>query len=290
MFKSIISVVGSSGSVGLRLHPYLEANLPSSFQVEGTYFTQKTNPKSVLLDITNKAAIEQYIEENQPASLIWLSGSKDVRKCELDSEFSYQLNSRPVESLVKSIEKVSPDTKVIYISTDYVFDGIKGYYHDNDICNPVTNYGRSKLIAEKILQSSNVDYLILRTSAIMIENKGFLGWLLSQLRSGKIVDLFSNTYFSPTPIELLNQVIAGYIVMPSFGKKIVHMAGPRISRFQFGLDLVETLGIKPSQIRNVLADFGSSTFQQDLSLITSKELQQISMNFWNELIKEVLHD
>jgi dTDP-4-dehydrorhamnose reductase len=281
-----IAIIGSSSSIGVRLYPYLKENLSSNNQIIGTFFRNSNISDAEMLDITDYDEVDKYISKNKPSTIIWLSATKDVKKCEIDKKFAYQINTKPIESLIRVIELKSPLTRVLYISSDYVFKGDKGFYKDSDECNPNTVYGLSKYASEKLLQSSKLEYTILRTSAVMIRENGFLGWLLNQLKLEKQVNLFSNTFFSPTPVNLLNQAIACIITTPSFNRKILNFAGPRVSRYEFGVDLVKKMGLKASLIAPEIANYNSSTFQKDLSLITSSKLKDILKNYSQELIKE----
>lgn len=281
-----IAIIGSSSSIGVRLYPYLKEKLSSENQIIGTFFRNSNISDTEMLDITNYHEVDNYISKNKPSIIIWLSATKDVKKCEIDKEFAFQINTKPIENLIKIIELKSSLTRVLYISSDYVFKGDKGFYKDSDQCNPNTVYGRSKCDSEKLLQASKLSYTILRTSAVMISGNGFLGWLVDQLKLEKQVNLFSNTFFSPTPVNLLNQAIAYIIINPSFDRKILNFAGPRTSRYDFGLDLVQKMGLKTSLIIPELANYGTSTFQNDLSLIVSSELESILENYSQELIKE----
>ena len=281
-----IAIIGSSSSIGVRLYPFLKKKLSSTNQIIGTFFRNSNISDAEMLDITNYDEVDKYISKNKPSTIIWLSATKDVKKCQIDKEFAYQINTKPIENLIKIIELKSPLTMVLYISSDYVFKGDKGFYKDSDQCNPNTVYGLSKYDSEKLLQVSKLEYTILRTSAVMIRENGFLGWLVGELKLEKQVDLFSNTFFSPTPINLLNQAIAYIITNPSFNRKTLNFAGPRISRYEFGIDLAQKMGIDESLIIPETANYDSSTFQNDLSLITSNELEGILENYSQELIKE----
>jgi dTDP-4-dehydrorhamnose reductase len=281
-----IAIIGSSSSIGVRLYPYLKENLSSDSQIIGTFFRNSNISDAEILDITDYDEVDKYISKNKPSTIIWLSATKDLNKCEIDKEFAYQINTKPIESLIRVIELKSPLTRVLYISSDYVFKGDKGFYKDIDECNPNTVYGLTKYASEKLLQSSKLEYTILRTSAVLIREKGFLGWLISQLKLEKQVNVFSNIFFSPTPVNLLCEAIAYIITNSSFNKKVLNFGGPRISRYEFGIDLARKIGLNASFITPEIANYDSSTFQNDLSLITSSELKGILGNYSQELIKE----
>lgn len=284
-----ISIVGSTGLIGRRLLPFLRRTIQKPAYIMGTYCHNNIS-EGVRLDVTDDRAIRQFIIEKHPEIIIWLSGTKDVKRCETSPDYAYQLNTRPIKTLIDVIKEVSPTIRVIYISTDYVFEGSGRLYKPSDVCSPRTIYGRSKYLAEQALQASIIDYLILRTSAVMSREGGLLAWFISQLATGKPIELYSNTYFSPTPIEVLNRGIFFYMAQPKWSNRIVHVAGPRTNRFQFGRYLAKSLGIKSHIISASMVDFKTSTFQADLSLQASKEVESLTKVSWKELVNEAIGD
>ena len=102
----------------------------------------------------------------------------------------------------------------IYISTDYVFEGKKGSYNFLSNCKPLSKYGISKYNGEKLLlQLFNNRALIIRSSALMIENRGFFGWLLSNLKEKKQMEIFTNVNFTPTSSNKFCVFIPKYLKM-----------------------------------------------------------------------------
>ncbi len=286
--KKLICVIGASGAIGKRLLSHIKNNL-KNYDVEGTYFEKKDN-NLFQLDMHNHSALESYIRLRQPFLIIWLSGSKNVTKCEIDKEYAYKMNCTPIQSLIEILTIYSPTTKIMYMSSDYVFKGNAGYYKEDDVCEPNSYYGKSKLKSEKLLTKSKLDYIIIRTSAVMIKGEGFLNWLKSQLECSSETKLFSNTFFSPTPINSLNSAIQSLINMKFWDKRVIHFAGPRISRYNFGLKITDHFGINNNLLVSEIADFENTTFQKDISLVTSKELEEITTDIWPQLFKEFAND
>ena len=288
ILNNLVCIVGASGAIGKRMFHFFLNNLPN-YQIEGTFYEKNTN-NFIQLNIHDYEAVEIYIKTRRPYVIVWLSGTKDVIKCQKDNDYAFKMNCTALEGLIKIIVKESPLTKVIYLSSDYVFDGTKGYYNEYDTCNPLTNYGKSKLKAEQLLINSSVDYLITRVSAVIIKGEGFIGWLTNQIKEKNLINLYSNTYFSPTPIDYLNNSIAMLIQLGTWEKRIVHIAGPRMSRFDFGIKIASHLGVDSSFFVNDTADFENTTFQSDISLIPSIELEQISKDIWADFFKEISND
>lgn len=282
-----ICIIGASGAIGKRMMPYLDKNLPG-YEVEGTCFKNKMLKTLVKLNMLDYIALESYIIARKPNLIIWLSGTKDVKKCEIDEAYAFSMNCKPIENLLNILQLHSRDTKVIYISTDYVFDGKRGLYQTVDACNPLTNYGKSKLKSEQLLLNSDTNSLILRTSAVMIKGEGFLGWITSQLTEGVQVGLYANSFFSPTPIDFLNSEIVKIINQDEWMDDILHVSGPRISRYDFGLKLAAQLRVDPSLILSEKLEIVNTIFQTDISLVSSVKYDTNEM--WLKFYKELTND
>ena len=107
--------------------------------------------------------LEKIIKNEKPEILVNAMGYSNIDFCELNKEKSHLLH-------VKISEKISnialkSNTKIIFLSSDYVFDGLKGSYTELDIPNPINYYGHTKFEAEKIVLK-NKNNVVLRTSVI----------------------------------------------------------------------------------------------------------------------------
>lgn len=222
------------------------------------------------LDMTEKDQIEKYLLVSKPDYIIMLAGSKDIKKCEDDCSFSYNMNTKPVKNIIQNINKHNIKTKLIFISTDYVFGGESGQYATDSKTNPTTNYGRSNLSAEKLLIESNIDYKILRTGAVMGTGAIFYDWLISSLKRDDEILLFDNVFYSPTPIELLDEIIYKIIFnYEEIPQKIIHVVGEqRLSRYEFGI-IIQSLMNKNRHVMPEHINIDKSIFQRDLSLVQS---------------------
>jgi dTDP-4-dehydrorhamnose reductase len=140
-----------------------------------------------------------------------------------------------------------------YISTDYVFDGLKGDYKETDETNPINFYGHSKLLAEKSITKINQDYLIARTSVIYGDKPAsgkinFALWLIDCLNRRREVKIVTEQFASPT----LNTNLAE-MILEACEKKlngIYHMAGAsKASRYEFAIKLAEKFNLDKNLIK-----------------------------------------
>ena len=239
-------------------------------QVIGTYCYHAI-VSGVYLDITDREEISRFIASYTPDVLIWVAGSKDLALLEKNPELSRALNEQPIADLVEILITGHFATKVIYVSSDYVFDGNRGGYIVGDIREPDTVYGRSKVYAEDLLVESGIECVSLRTSAIMNAKGGFFGWFLGQIKDGKEINLYANTVFSPTPSISFNRAIVKIIQKELWGG-VLHFAGTSMSRYHFGKKIASLLSKDIHKISPAYADINQSTFHSNLSLVTSEEL------------------
>jgi dTDP-4-dehydrorhamnose reductase len=268
--KSIVSIIGASGFIGTHLYNFLKKS--DEYVIKGTCYAHHRLDQFDVLNITDKVALKNYLKTIKPDFLILLAGNKDVKDCEKNYEATYKINTQPMLDIIDIIGECGLKTRTVYFSSDYVFNGQKGDYTDEDEADPKTNYGKTKLLSEKALFDSNLDYVIIRPTAVIGQNGTFWEWLIRSLKEKKEIKLFSNIYFTPTPIGFLCENVENILNnYREFNKKVLHVVGKKkYSRFDFGVYIAGRLGLKTSFILAEKADLKHGTFQADLSMIQSK--------------------
>ena len=161
-----ILVTGASGLLGKKIVKEL---LDRDFEIIAIYnrnpilFEHRQLIK-IRMDITNKVLLEDLILREKPGVIVHSAAYTDVDGCEKNKLMAWKVNVEATHSVVRAAKVVK--AHVVYISTDYVFDGEKGLYKETDIPNPINYYGLTKLIGEEIVKSSDLLYTIVRPSAI----------------------------------------------------------------------------------------------------------------------------
>ena len=152
-----ILVTGAYGQLGRELHKVLEEKHPGIT----TYTDADT------LDITDRKSLSTFLERGDFTHIINCAAFTAVDKAENDQALCYKINSEAVQNIASVAADLG--TKVLHVSTDYVFDG-KSYcpYRESDKVNPLSVYGNSKRKGEILLLSMYPDAIIIRT-----------GWLYS---------------------------------------------------------------------------------------------------------------
>ena len=121
------------------------------------------------MDLMNNDAIREFIMNTRPEAIIHCAAYTAVDKAEEEVEVCYQVNAEATKVIAECAQEL--DITLIYISTDYVFDGTKeGDYVETDLPNPINVYGASKLLGEQYIQQLLEKYYIVRISWVFGEN------------------------------------------------------------------------------------------------------------------------
>ena len=257
-------IIGASGLTGYRL-----AKLSSEFfEVYGTYNKRPINIENCeisQLDKTNKEKVHSLIKHINPNIVIDCSAVHNVDYCETHQEETWMVN---VEA-TKFIAKICKDIKarMIYISTDYIFDGTAKQYNEYSKPNPLNYYGISKLKAEEEIVKSKISYAIARTSLIFgwipIELKGlessskksinFVIWALNKLRNGESLNIVTDQFSTPTFVDnLVSYLLA---LAKSNENGIFHTTGKQcVNRYEFTRKIIEVFNINKDLITPVTSD------------------------------------
>lgn len=149
------------------------------------------------MDITDERRVQDVICSYKPEVIFHCAAYTDVKGAETNQEEAEQVNKWGTKHIVESAAKV--DAKVIYISTDYVFDGTKETpYFVNDPTNPINVYGKTKLMGEQIA-SQYAKSFIVRTSWVFGKNgNNFVKTMLEQAKTKKEVNVVKDQIGSPT--------------------------------------------------------------------------------------------
>lgn len=167
-------------------------------------------PSSKKMDITNQKQVEKIILNYKPDIIFHCAAYTAVDKAEEDKENCYNVNVNGTKNIVEVAKRIN--AKVLYISTDYVFDGTKKTeYETEDITNPINYYGYTKLLGEKEVQQLN-DYLIVRISWVFGENgKNFVKTMLNLAETKTELSIVSDQIGSPTYTKDLSKLLLDMI-------------------------------------------------------------------------------
>jgi dTDP-4-dehydrorhamnose reductase len=209
------------------------------------------------LDITKLEEVEKVINETKPDVIINTAAMTQVDHCETEREKCWLNNVTAVENLVKACEKTG--TRLIHISTDFIFDGTRGPLDELEKPNPLSYYGESKLAAEVAVQKSNIDWAILRTVLVFgvtkdMSRSNIVLWVKKSLEEGKTINVVNDQWRTPTLAEDL--AMGCYLAATKKAKGIYNISGYEM--------------MTPYDIAIATADF----FRLDKSLIKETDSTQ----------------
>ncbi|OGK11496.1 hypothetical protein A2768_00025 [Candidatus Roizmanbacteria bacterium RIFCSPHIGHO2_01_FULL_37_16] len=284
MKNTSIAIIGASGFIGSSLFNFLNKQNSLS-QIFGTYYLNKKNNKLTKLDAYSENNLKSFMIDKLPAFIIFASGLKNVDICEKKPRLALLNNVLPIILLTKLITRLKLNTKLLFISSDYVFSGNRGKYRENDLRNPTTFYGYTKKLAEEILENSQVDFKILRTSSVVGKKSKFVQWFLTQTKINSF-SLYSNVYSSPTPIQLLNEGIF-YLIQnyENISGDRLHLCGNyRMSRYKLGLKLLEVFKKKVKIRPDKVVNFNKILTPKDLSMMPSLFMNKVQKFTWEKYL------
>ena len=238
---SKILIAGYSGYVGGMLF----ASLKDRYSVYGLRRKKTSHPNCMQCDLRDIDTIKEVIHRIEPNVIIHAAGNKDIRFCEEHPDEAYEINAQSVVHLMASVPN---RTKVIYISTDYVFDGNRGDYIEDDDPDPATIYGKSKRRGEILGMEQSDRFYVIRTSALFDLNAAFPRFLKESLQKKHAVECFDHLFYSPTFVKDFLFVIEKIIRKPNLNHRIFHCCGERVSRFEFAMAFAKIFDFDPRLI------------------------------------------
>ena len=240
---------------------FLGQKMLNVFKAHGfeVYGADTSNDENVKIDITSPESVLGVFDSLRPEVVVLTAGMTNVDGCEENPEACLKVNVQGTEHVVEACKKYN--TKMVFISTDFVFDGEKGDYREEDDKNPLGVYARSKWEGEKIVRQLP-GHVILRTSTLYGFNgrddkMNFVKWAVSQLKSGQKVKIVSDQKTNPTLIDDLAEASARLVELDEEGA--FHCVGSEaLSRYDFVKKIIEVFGLDAS----LLEETDSQTFVQ----------------------------
>ncbi|MBU0477144.1 UDP-4-amino-4,6-dideoxy-N-acetyl-beta-L-altrosamine transaminase [bacterium] len=193
--KRRLLITGVSGLLGNNLAYYFK----DKYNILGMYNSHPViidNVRTKRADIISATLFNKTVNEFMPDVVIHCASLTDIDFCEMNRELTDRINVFGTKVVTNSIK--SNDVKLIYISTDSVYDGIKGNFSENDAVNPRNYYGLTKYRGEQIVLKK-LNSLILRTNLFgwNIQDKDSLAeWILTELSNNRHINGFKDACFS----------------------------------------------------------------------------------------------
>ena len=243
------------------------------------------------IDITDADALGRFFSEHKPETVYHLAAYTHVDAAEEDVDRVFAVNAFGTYNLCRAAAAV--DCRVIYLSTDYVFDGLtESPYLPEDEPNPLNVYGMSKLAGEFFTRAYAPCWLIVRSSSLYgPRGEGFPVKLCRRARNGDELRVVEDQFSSPTYAPELADALVRLGEYADGG--IFHLTNSGVvSWYDFALRIVEILGL-PNEVVGVSSgEFAAAArrpARSELDTSASRELG-IELRPWSEALDEYLAD
>lgn len=244
-----ILITGGSGLVGSRIIELLENEY---------HFIDLSLEKGI--DITRKESVEEIFAKYDKADWVFhLAAKTNVDECEKDKKLgekspTWVINVVGTENIAQACRKFSK--KLLYVSTDFVFDGKKSFYKENDLPNPINFYAQTKYMGEKIIQKILNKFLICRIAfpyrSKFTQKLDLVRSIIDELSKKKPVLAVSDQIITPTFTDDIALAIDRLIKNNTGG--IYHLVGSQpLSPLESAVLIAEFFGYNKKLITPVKA-------------------------------------
>ena len=247
-------ITGASGLLGSKL---VELAHDAGHTVSSLYNEHPAKGNQpIRVDLRNAEEVRRILANHAPEAVIHTASITDVDFCERNPSLAMDVNGKATGVVASACRELN--SFLVYISTDYVFDGQTGRYKEEDKPNPVNAYGQSKLLGEQMVEANIPrDHCTVRTSAMFgcgREHRSNLGtWLLEQLSTGQTVKVINGQYASPTLSTHLAKMLLEVAERRVTG--IIHLAGAnRMNRYEFAIRLAQEFKFNTALVAPIAPD------------------------------------
>jgi dTDP-4-dehydrorhamnose reductase len=208
----------------------------------------------------------------------------NVDGCEMDRSGAWSINVDFVDCVSKIAKELN--SKLIHISTDYIFDGEDGPYFEFDEPNPISWYGYTKSIGETKTEIDGLNCCILRTNVVYGNSTNgksdFVKWVINELRSGNKIKIVSDQYSNPTISDDI--AVSIYKVIKLDKKGIYNIGGSEYcDRYSFAKKISNEFELDETLIEPISTDRLNQPAKRPLrcGLTISKASNELGINFLN---------
>lgn len=288
MSKSIL-LIGCNGQVGTQLRKTLQP------------YSNLIPVARPVVELAQPETIKDLIKRHQAETIINAAAYTSVDKAESEPELANAVNAIASKVLAQEAEKLG--ASLIHISTDYVFDGKSSSpYQEDDLTNPLSVYGKTKLAAEKAIRSSCSNYIILRT-AWVYGTAGKSNFVKTMLRLGAQkpeLKIVADQIGSPTRAKDIAQTIASLISKNSYQSGTYHYTNSGVaSWYDFAVAIFEEARLLdfPLQIERVIpittCEYPTRATRPSYSVLNCGKISALTETIpphWRQSLREMLQE
>jgi len=276
-----IVVVGANGMLGTDLCRLLKEQKLAPIELDLPRF-----------DITNINQAINTIQSQRPDMIINLAAFTDVDAAELKKADAYAVNTQGAWAVALAAQQCK--AKLVYVSTDYVFDGTKkDTYIETDAPNPINYYGQTKLLGEKTVTQHLKHYFIVRTSWLFGKHgKNFVKTMLKLCQEKELIEVVNDQVGSPTYTRDLSSSIFNLISSDKYG--IYHLTNTgKCSWYEFACEIVKQAGLNTRVVPVSSDKFVRNASRPANSVLDNSKYEKhfnARLRNWQDALKDYLSD
>lgn len=204
LYKRVL-ITGANGLLGQELVKVMSRHPDYDILATGRDIDARFPDSScgyVPLDITSHTDVKNLFMDFTPDVVINCAALTNVDQCELERQACWDVNCEAVEHIIRCCKQHT--SKLIQVSTDFVFDGAHGPYKEEDRPSPQNFYGRSKLAAENAIRKAGLrNWAIARTVLVYgtgenLSRSNIVLWAINQLAAGNTIRIVDDQWRTPT--------------------------------------------------------------------------------------------
>ncbi|TPN87871.1 dTDP-4-dehydrorhamnose reductase [Aquimarina algicola] len=264
--KNKVLVTGSDGQLGQCLKKIKNSYLNLDFHF--------TNSKS--LNIVEKDKIEHLFSEHEFDFVINCAAYTNVEQAEKEPTKAFLINAEGVKNLAEVCKKHK--TTLIHISTDYVFDGKKKTpYTEEDLPNPINEYGKSKRKGEEYIEEILESYFIIRTSWLYSEfGKNFYKTIIEKSKTEKELTITTSEIGTPTNANDLARFVLDLIQINDKKYGIYHYSNlGEATWYEFAKEILKLLGKHESVMLKKTNNYPTFAVRPEYSVLSKEKTLEI---------------
>lgn len=262
--KGKVAIIGADGQLGF--------DLVKAFQGDHDV-VEFTNSD---FDVTDKAATHHAIVASHPTFIVNTAAFHKVSECERDPLKSFAVNAVGTYYVAKAAAGIH--VGIVFISTDYVFDGAKKVFTEDDAPRPLNVYGASKLAGEMLTRLANPEHYIIRTTGLFGVHPGkkgdnFVMQMLRRARAGEKISVVDDQFCAPTYTKDLAEKIKEIInTRAPYGVYHVTNTGGT-SWYEFAKQIFKLAKLSPDVVPVKTADHFDGVQRPVSSILESRALK-----------------
>jgi len=244
----MLVVTGASGLLGACV---LRSAMDQGWETVGLcrqHVIRNAEVKSARVDLTDDSATSRLLFDLRPDAIVHCAAATNVDWCEDNPEQAKAINVHASATLAEVASSLN--ARLVYISTDSVFDGKKGGYVEADEPAPLNVYADSKLAGERETLRRNPSAIVVRVNIYgwnAQDKESLAEWVLGRLEKGAEVPGFTDVFFTPILVNHLAPILFATLQRNLTG--LYHITGSeRISKFEFSRKVATAFGFDPGQV------------------------------------------